>query len=90
MARLLITMRRAAGARRSVIRIDYQSDTDALPHEHEQDHRRIVTGLFPSLCITNDPTAAVQVEREKPAREPVLDCGGCDDDTIEPVDADDR
>jgi hypothetical protein len=72
MAELIITLRRIAGSVRAFIRVALRSDDDVLPHEHEQDHRRLVAGLFPSLQITDDPEAPIQVQREKPLIEPIL------------------
>lgn len=70
MAKLTITLTRDAG--RTEIFVDYQSDEDALPYEHEVDHRRLVAQLFPELVFTEDRNAAVRVERERPAQEPVV------------------
>jgi hypothetical protein len=72
MAQLIISLRRIAGAIRSVIRIGFRSDADTLPQEHEAEHRRLVARLFPSLRITDDPEAPIQVQREKPLLDPVL------------------
>jgi hypothetical protein len=35
-------------------------------------HRQLVLQLFPGLEIIDDPDAAVRVQREKPAQEPVI------------------
>ena len=70
MAKLTVTLTRAAG--RTQVHIDYQSDEDAMPHEHEVQHRRLVAQLFPGLVYTEDRNAAVRVERERPAQEPVV------------------
>jgi hypothetical protein len=48
------------------------SDADALPHEHEAEHRRLVGRLFPGLALADDPEARVRVRRERPARDPVV------------------
>jgi hypothetical protein len=72
MAQLIITLRRIAGAVRAIIRVGLRSEADALPHEHEQDHRAMVARLFPALRITDDPEAPVQVQREKPLFDPLL------------------
>ena len=70
MAKLTITLRRTAG--RTQIHIGYECDDDAMPHEHEVQHRRLVARLFPDLVFTDDRDAAVRVERERPAQEPVV------------------
>jgi hypothetical protein len=72
MAELTITVRQIAGRTRVAIRVGYRSDADALPHEHEEQHRRLVRQLFPSLVMTDDRDAAVRVRRERPAVEPVV------------------
>lgn len=70
MAKLTITLTRTGG--RTQIHIGYASDEDAMPHEHEVQHRRLVAGLLPELVFTEDRNAAVRVERERPAQEPVV------------------
>lgn len=72
MAEVTITVRRLTGSDGFGVRIAYQSDEDALPHEHEDEHRRLVTRLFPGLALTDDPEARVRVRRERPARDPVV------------------
>jgi hypothetical protein len=69
-AKLTITLTRAAG--RTQVRVGYESDEDALPHEHEVRHRRLVAEVFPGLVFTENRDAAVRVERERPAQEPVV------------------
>jgi hypothetical protein len=69
-AKLTITLTRTAG--RTEIRVGYECDEDAMPHEHEVQHRRLVSQLFPGLEFTEDRNAAVRVERERPAQEPVV------------------
>jgi len=71
LAEITITLRRLAAGRHEV-RIDYRSDDDAMPHEHEVQHRCLITELFPELVFTEDRDAAVRVERERPAQEPVV------------------
>ena len=62
MAELTITVRRGDSGR-TLVNVGLRSGPDVLPHEHEADHRRLVSALFPS---------ATGVERERPAREPVV------------------
>ena len=71
MAEIIISLRRIA-AGRHVVRVDYVSDDDAMPHEHEVQHRRFVAELVPSLVFTEDRDAPVRVGRERPAQEPVV------------------
>jgi hypothetical protein len=71
MAEITITLRRLA-ARRHEVRVGYRSDDDAMPHEHELEHRRLIGRLFFGLEFTEARDAAVRVERERPAQEPVV------------------
>ncbi len=71
MAEITISLRRIADGRHEV-RVDFRSDDDAMPHEHEVQHRRLVAALFPSLVFTDDRDARIRVERERPAQEPVV------------------
>jgi hypothetical protein len=72
MAELTISLNRDGPNGRLLVRIGYRADADAIPHEHEIHHRCLVTQLFPGLEIIDSPDAAVRVEREKPAQEPVV------------------
>jgi hypothetical protein len=71
MAELIIALRRTAAGRHEV-RVGYRCDDDAMPHEHEVQHRRLVAELVPGLEFTESRDAAVRVERERPAQEPVV------------------
>jgi hypothetical protein len=57
---------------RQVIRVSLASDEDALPHEHEQNHRALVRGLSPGLDQDDLTDERLEVERERPAVEPAL------------------
>ncbi len=72
MAELTISLSRDGPGGRLSIRIGYRADDDAIPFEHEIQHRQLVTELFPNLEITDDRDARVRVERERPAQEPVV------------------
>jgi hypothetical protein len=72
MAELTISLNRDGPTGRLSIRIGYRADADAIPHEHEVLHRHLVMQLFPGLEIIDDPEAAIRVQREKPAQEPVV------------------
>ncbi len=72
MAELTITVRRLSGSDGLGLRVVLESDDDALPHEHEAEHRRLVARLFPGLALADDPEARVRVRRERPARDPVV------------------
>lgn len=71
MAELVIQVRPGATLGALDVRVALASDEDALPHEHEREHRRLVEALLPGI----DPEAAggrVAVRRERPAVEPVV------------------
>lgn len=72
MAELSISLERDGPCGRYVVRIGYRADADAIPHEHEMLHRRLLRELFPGLEIVDDRNAQVRVQREKPAIEPVV------------------
>lgn len=62
MALLTISVRRDPGTGRPDILIGLESDADALPHEHESLHGRLIAALLPGA----------DVARERPAKEPVV------------------
>lgn len=72
MAELTISLSRDGPSGRLSIRIGYRADADAIPFEHEIQHRRLVEELFPGIEIIDSRHAPVRVEREKPAQEPVV------------------
>jgi hypothetical protein len=72
MAELIISLTQSPVTGRQTIRVGYRCDDDAMPHEHEVQHRRLVGQLFPGLEFTESRDATVYVERERPAREPVV------------------
>jgi hypothetical protein len=75
MARLTIQFipRRSAGE--VVFHVALASDEDATPREHEQQHRALVRALLPGLDLEGG-NPRVEVERDRPAVEPVLGCSG--------------
>lgn len=64
MAELTIRLEvdRATGKKNIVV--SYESDADALPMEHEQDHRRLVEALLQRGLLTEGELGEVIVERE--------------------------
>ncbi|HVK07927.1 MAG TPA: hypothetical protein VM597_04020 [Gemmataceae bacterium] len=72
MAELTIAVRRLPGSDGLGVRVSLESDDDALPHEHEAEHRRLVARLFPGLVVADEPEARVRVRGERPARDPVV------------------
>lgn len=56
--------------------IAMRSDEDALPHEHEQQHRQLVDRLLEGGLIKADEMGKIVVEREEEAKEPAIPSGG--------------
>jgi hypothetical protein len=61
MAEVTIRLRRDPETGKHDILIDYDSDADALPHEHEQMHRAAVEKIIGKL---GDQAGKIIVERE--------------------------
>ena len=72
MAELTISLGRDGPTGRLTVRVGYRPDADAIPYEHEVRRRQFVLQLFAGLEITDARDAAVRVERERPAQEPVV------------------
>jgi hypothetical protein len=72
MAELTISLSRDGPSGRYTVRVGYRADADAIPLEHEIQHRQLVMQLFPGLEIIDDKDAVVRVQRERPAQEPVV------------------
>jgi hypothetical protein len=53
------------------LHVGLRSDTDEPPSEHERQHRRLLGQLLPALAGCDEP-GDVKLERERPAREPVV------------------
>jgi len=50
------------------IYIDYQSEEDALPMEHEQEHRELVGQLLGQGALHPDELGTIQLNRVAPAQ----------------------
>jgi hypothetical protein len=85
MARLTIQFLPRDSERQLAVRVALDSDEDATPREHEQQHRRLVVGLFPGLNLDGDAGSHVEIEREAPQSEPALGCS-CGDGGYEVID----
>jgi hypothetical protein len=55
-----------ATGRKDVI-IQYESDADALPMEHEEEHRRLVDQLIAGGTLKDSEVGRVLVRRDTPA-----------------------
>lgn len=49
--------------RRRIVLVSYESDPDALPHEHEEEHRALVEKLVQGGLISAEEAGLVQIER---------------------------
>jgi hypothetical protein len=55
--------------------ISMKSDEDALPHEHEQQHRALVDKLINGGLIKAEELGTITVTREEEAKEPAIPSG---------------
>lgn len=65
--------------RKKNIIIHYESEADALPMEHEEEHRKLVQSITQSLGIAGDELGEVIVEREGATHAPEAE------EVLEPV-----
>jgi hypothetical protein len=55
--------------------VSMKSDEDALPHEHEQQHRALVDKLIQGGLLKAEEVGTITVSREQEAREPAAPSG---------------
>lgn len=48
--------------------IDYESEDDALPHEHEHEHKAIIEQLLGQGILSGDDIGNIRVGRQQPTR----------------------
>jgi hypothetical protein len=70
MAELTIRLRCNPETGKKDIIISMRSDEDALPHEHEQQHKALVEKLIEGGLIKASEAGKIVVEREEDAKEP--------------------
>ncbi len=70
MAEMTIHLRTDPATGKKDILVDYHSDEDALPHEHEQRHRALVQKLIEGGLVRAEEIGQVIVEREQVAGMP--------------------
>ena len=70
MAEMTIRLRTDPATGKKDIIIDLHSDSDALPHEHEQQHRALVQRLIEGGLVKAEELGQVVVEREQGVAEP--------------------
>ena len=72
MAQLSIRLVRDHATGQLIVRVGLLSDVDDTPQEHERRHRQLLRELLPGLSAESSQDSPVRVERERPAREPVV------------------
>jgi len=75
MAQITIRLRYNTQTGKKDLLIEYHSDDDALPIEHEQDHRALIEGLLGKGVLSADEVGEVVVSRHRPQSHPPLDQG---------------
>ncbi len=70
MASLTIRLRVDPATGKKDVLIDYHSDSDALPIEHEEEHRRLVEKLIEGGVLKAAEVGKIVVEREQEQRGP--------------------
>lgn len=64
MAEMIIHLEVDPKTQKKNIRIKYRSDSDALPMEHEEEHRRLVDQLIEGGTLKASELGTITVERE--------------------------
>ncbi|NVJ01086.1 hypothetical protein HV824_23625 [Myxococcus sp. AM009] len=67
MASLILRLQVDPATGRKDVIIQYESDADALPMEHEDEHRRLVDSLIQGGTLKASELGRVIVERDTPA-----------------------
>jgi FtsH ternary system domain X3-analog len=75
MAEVTIHLRCDPETGKKDIVVSLRSDEDALPHEHEQQHKAIVDRLIEGGIVKAGEVGKVVVEREEEAKEPPVPAG---------------
>ena len=70
MAEMTIRLRCDPATGKKDIVVTLRSDADALPHEHEQQHRALVEKLIQGGLLKASELGQIVVEREESAAEP--------------------
>jgi hypothetical protein len=70
MAEMTIRLRCDPATGKKDIIVSLHSDEDALPHEHEQQHKALVEKLIHGGLLKASEVGQIIVEREQPEAEP--------------------
>ena len=80
MAEMTIRLRCDPATGKKDILISLRSDADALPHEHEQQHRALVEKLIDKGLLKAEELGQIIVEREEEEQKPVARRSGTPQD----------
>jgi hypothetical protein len=75
MAEMTIRLRCDPNTGKKDIIITLRSDADALPHEHEQQHKALVEKLIEGGVLKESELGKIVVERESKEQEPASPAG---------------
>ena len=75
MAEMTIRLRCDPTTGKKDIIVTLRSDEDALPHEHEQQHRALVDRLLEQGIVKETELGRIVVEREQKEKEPPAPAG---------------
>lgn len=75
MAEMTIRLRIDPATNKKDIIISLRSDEDALPHEHEQQHKALVEKLIHKGLLKAEELGEIVVEREQEDKEPAVPAG---------------
>ena len=75
MAQMTIRLRCDPATGKKDIIVSLRSDEDALPHEHEQQHRALVDKLIEGGILKASEVGKVVIEREEEEKEPAVPAG---------------
>ena len=73
MAEMTIRLRCDPATGKKDIIISLRSEADALPHEHEQQHRALVEKLIGRGLLKAEELGQIVVEREEEEKKPVVE-----------------
>jgi hypothetical protein len=80
MAEMTIRLRTNPETGKKDIIISLRSDEDALPHEHEQQHRALVDKVLNKGLVQASELGDIVVEREEEEKEPAAPVGNAPQD----------
>ena len=79
MAEMTIRLRIDPNTGKKDILVSLDADADALPHEHEEQHRRLVEKLIEGGVVKASELGQIIVERVEESKEPAAPVGQPDE-----------